>query len=78
MTEAQCIKIGKILLSWRQQSERVYLNTDNMRLRLPIQVSLVVNMADLIEQESQGFEFDRDAWISGVLGNPFGKKRKTK
>jgi hypothetical protein len=78
MTEAQCIKIGKTLLRWRQDSERVYLNTDNMRLRLPIQVSLVVNMADLIEQESQGFEFDRDAWITGVLGNPFGKKRKTK
>ena len=77
MTENQCLKIGKTLLSWRQESERIYLNTDNMRLRLPIQVSLVVKMADLIERESQGFQFDRNEWISGVLGNPFGKKRKT-
>ena len=78
MTENQCLKIGKTLLNWRIESERIYLNTDNMRLRLPIQVSLVVKIADLIEKESQGFEFDRNKWISGVLGNPFGKKRKTK
>ena len=71
MNEEVVTDLSNALRKWRNDTKRIYLNTDSMRLKLPIEVSLMVTLADGLEKNSVGFDFDKNAWINDVLEKPF-------